>query len=162
MNFAFLNRDIPKRALFVVVALAAVAGVVTGREKPGIDIVEDKVGRRSEPTLHIDVAKLERAEAGLPTTDPFTPRAFVERNKPQPAAAPEKPALPPLPFQYVGKVIEDGKQEVYVMRGEELLALARGQKIGNEYRVDRITGKSITFTYLPLKTTQTLDLPAAN
>jgi hypothetical protein len=162
MNFAFLKRDIPKRALVVVVVLAAVAGVVTGREKPGIDIVEDKVGRRIEPTLHIDLAKLERAEAALPTTDPFAPRAFGAQARPPRAAAPEKPALPPLPFQYVGKVIEDGKQEVYVMRGEELLALAHGQKIGNEYRVERITGKSITFTYLPLKTTQTLDLPAPN
>jgi hypothetical protein len=162
MNFAFLKRDIPKRALVVVVALAAVAGVVTGREKAGIEIVEDKAGPRMEPLLHIDLAKLERTEAALPTIDPFAPRAFGAASKPKQAAAPEKPALPPLPFQYVGKVIEDGKQEVYVMRGEELLALAHGQKIGNEYRVERITGSRITFTYLPLKTTQTLDLPAPN
>ena len=162
MNLAFLNRDIPKRAMLVVVALAAVAGVVTGREKPAIELSEEKVQRQVPPVaLAIDLAKLERAETGLPLADPFAPRSFGTEARPR-AAAPDKPAVPPLPFQYVGKVIEDGKQEVYVMRDGELLAIASGQKIGNEYRVDRVTGKSITFTYLPLKTRQTLDLPAPN
>ena len=36
MNLSFLKRDIPKRALLVVLTLAAVAGVVTGREKPAV------------------------------------------------------------------------------------------------------------------------------
>jgi hypothetical protein len=163
MNLAFLNRDIPKRAMLVVVALAAVAGVVTGREKPGIEVVQDQVRRTPLPAgLDIDLAKLERPEAGPPLADPFAPRAFGGEPRPQAAAAPQKPPVPPLPFQYVGKVIEDGKQEVYVMRDDKLLAIASGQKIGNDYRVERISGKSITFTYLPLKTRQTLDLPAQN
>jgi hypothetical protein len=163
MNLSFLKRDIPKRALLVVVTLAAVAGVVTGREKPAIEVVEERAGRPIPAMADIDLAKLERPEAGLPQNDPFAQRSFGAAPKaPRAAAGDARPALPPLPFQYIGKVIENGKQEVYVMRGDELLAIARGQKIGNEYRVDRITGTSITFTYLPSKTRQTLDLPAAN
>jgi hypothetical protein len=161
MKLAFLQRDIPKRALLVVVALAAVAGVVTGREKPAPEVVQERIAPAPKADFSIDLAKLERIEAGLPAGDPFAPRSFGAQESPQ-AAAPARPEVPPLPFQYVGKVIEDGKQEVYVLRGDELLAIARGQKIGNDYRVDKITGKSITFTYLPLKTRQTLDLPAAN
>jgi hypothetical protein len=46
---------------------------------------------------------------------------------------------------------------VYVMRGDELITLAPGQKIG-DYRVEQIADASISFTYLPLKMKQTLDL----
>jgi hypothetical protein len=163
MNLSFLKRDIPKRALLVVVTLAAVAGVVTGREKPAIEVVRERTAPKSDVVAHIDLDKLVRAESSLPQNDPFAQRSFgAEPKAPQAAAGDARPAVPPLPFQYIGKVIENGKQEVYVMRGDELLTLARGQKIGNEYRVDKITGTSITFTYLPSKTRQTLDLPAVN
>ena len=64
---------------------------------------------------------------------------------------------PPLPFAYFGRLTENGKTEVFVMRGEELLAIAPGQTLG-EYRVDSVGDKSITFTYLPLKTQHALDL----
>ena len=161
MNLSFFRRDIPKRALLVVLTLAALAGVVTGREKPAIEVVEEKMAQRAQPVADIDLAKLERPEAGLPQNDPFAQRSFGREPKPA-QAADSRPPLPPLPFQYIGKVTENGKQEVYVMRGEELLTIARGQKIGKEYRVDSITGSAITFTYLPLKTRQTLDLPAVN
>lgn len=160
MNLSFLKHDIPKRALLVVVTLAAVAGVVTGREKPAIEVFENKPAQNVQPAADIDLAKLARAESSLPQIDPFAQRSFAAAEPKQ--AAEGKPPVPPLPFQYIGKVTENGKQEVYVMRGDELLAVASGQKIGNDYRVDKITGKSITFTYLPLKTRQTLDLPAAN
>jgi hypothetical protein len=162
MNLSFLKRDIPKRALLVVVTLAAVAGVVTGREKPAIEVVEEKISRGIQPVVDIDLAKLERPEASLPQNDPFAARSFGAGQPQQAGAGASQPEVPPLPFQYIGKVIENGKQEVYVMRGDELLTIARGQKIGKEYRVDKITGTSITFTYLPLKTRQTLDLPAVN
>jgi hypothetical protein len=160
MNLNILKRDIPKRALLVVVTLAAVAGVVTGREKPAIEVVQERAPR-PEVAADIDLDKLARAESSLPQNDPFAQRSFGAEPK-QAAAAAARPEVPPLPFQYIGRVTENGKQEVYVMRGSELLTIASGQKIGSEYRVDKITGKSITFTYLPLKTRQTLDLPAVN
>jgi hypothetical protein len=43
------------------------------------------------------------------------------------------------------------------MQGDELISIAAGPKLG-EYRVDRISEASIAFTYLPLRTQQTLDL----
>ena len=42
------------------------------------------------------------------------------------------------------------------MRGEELISVAEGQKLG-DYRVDKVGESSIAFTYLPLKTKQRLD-----
>ncbi|MGH8740135.1 MAG: hypothetical protein ACREUN_04445 [Burkholderiales bacterium] len=159
MRFSLPSISNPKRAVLLVVALAAVAGVVAGREKPALEVIEQRAPR-AELQVEIDLAKLERGESELPQSDPFAPRSFAPE---QPRdSAPQKPAAPPLPFQYIGKVIENGKLEVYVTRGEELLSLSRGQKIGGEYRVDKISASSVTFTYLPLKMKQTLDLPAVN
>lgn len=163
MKWPFPMRDLPKRALVVVVVLAAVAGVVTGREKPTVELMREKRPDPAAATVgaDIDLARLERGESSLPQVDPFAPRSFG-RPKAASSAAPARPAPPPLPFAYIGKVIENGKQEIYVSRGDELVSIARGQKIGTEYRVEAITDSSITFTYLPMKTKQTLDIPAVN
>jgi hypothetical protein len=34
-----------------------------------------------------------------------------------------------------------------------------GDKLGADYRLDKVTGTTLVFTYLPLKTKQTLDIP---
>jgi hypothetical protein len=160
MRIPFLKRDFPKRAAAVIVALAAVAGVVAGREKPAIELVEAKVSRIAPVAeAEIDLGKLSRVEASLPQVDPFARRSFAPAAQPSVAAAPAAPTAPPLPFRYFGKLTEKGKTEVYVMRGQDLISIAAGQRIDGEYRVDRITESTISFTYLPLKTNQTMDLP---
>lgn len=166
MKIVSLQRYIPKRAAAVVVALVAAAGVVAGREKAAIEVSEAKAPRAEAAQvaeLDIDLGKLHRAEAAAPQNDPFAPRSFAP---PQRAAATDAPAAAPtapsLPFRYAGKLIANGKTEIFVMRGEDLISIAAGQKIDGEYRVDAITESSIRFTYLPLKTRQSIDLAEAN
>ena len=74
-----------------------------------------------------------------------------------PAAA---PPAPPLPFRYVGRVVQNGKAEVLLLRGVMLHTIAEGDEIDGEYRVERITGAAIQFTYLPAGSRQQLDLSA--
>jgi hypothetical protein len=146
-----------KNAAIVAAAVTVVAGVVAGRERPSMEIIQE----RAKPVADdgIDLAKLQRPQATVPQNDPFA-RNF---GQPKPAqvsnAAPvvQKPMAPPLPFQYFGRLTENGKTEVFVMRGEELLAISPGQTIG-DYRVEQVAEAGIHFTYLPLKTKQTLDL----
>lgn len=160
MNLSFLK----KRAVVVVLGLVAVAGIVTGREKPTVEIIEHKAPRIETAAVEadIDLEKLHRGEASAPVNDPFARRSFAP---PQPVAAsaapsaPSAPTVPPLPFRYLGRLTQDGKTEVYLMRGDDLISIAAGQKIDAEYRVERISDTSISFTYLPLKTAQSLDLP---
>jgi len=150
----WFNRD----TLIVVAALALLASVVTGREKPTMEVF---VPQKSSPVVEdIDISRLERAEPTLPANDPFAPRSFGASQK-NAAAAKTQPSAPALPFRYFGKVIEDGKLEVFVMHGNETLGVKAGAKVG-DYRVDKVSEQSITFTYLPLNTRQTLDLPAVN
>jgi hypothetical protein len=75
----------------------------------------------------------------------------------EPAAA---PPAPPLPFRYVGRVVQNGKAEVLLLRGVMLHTIAEGDEIDGEYRVERITGAAIQFTYLPAGSRQQLDLSA--
>ena len=146
-----------KRAAIIAAAVTVVAGVVAGRERPSMEIIQE----RAKPVADdgIDLARLQRPGATVPQNDPFA-RNF---GQPKPAqvsnAAPvvQKPVAPPLPFQYFGRLTEKGKTEVFVMRGEELLAISPGQTIG-DYKVEQIAEAGISFTYLPLKMRQTLDL----
>jgi len=165
MKISFLKRDMAKRAVAIVVALAAAAGVVRGREKPAIEVIESKSPRieKAAAAVDIDLDKLNRRGASAPQNDPFAPRSFAPAvQHAQAPGMPAGPGAPPLPFKYFGKLIENGKLEVFVMRGDDVLSIAAGQKIDNDYRVDRITDSAIRFTYLPLKTPQTMDLPEAN
>lgn len=157
------DRPVPKAAVLAVVTLVAVAGVVTGREKPALEVIEQRVERpkavASVAGVDIDLSKLDRSEVLAPQNDPFARRSFAPAPAQQASAAPAAPAAPPLPFRYFGKVIENGKLEVFVMRGDDVLSIAAGQKIDADYRVERISDTAISFTYLPLKTQQTMDLP---
>jgi hypothetical protein len=162
MKIPVMKQDILKRAVLVVITLAAVASVVTGREKPALEVIEAKPPRAAAsqaPEVNIDLDKLRRGEAAALQSDPFARRSFAP---PQHAAAPDAPAAaptaPPLPFRYIGKLTERGKTEILVMRGDEPISIAAGQQIDAEYRVDAITDSSIRFTYLPLRLKQSIDL----
>ena len=151
-----------------VAALALVASVVVGRERPAGPIVEPvkQADTRIRVSEDLDLTNMFRNQNddSQPAVDPFARRSFAPQQ--DHAAAPEKPAsaptAPPLPFRYVGKAIEDGKLAVFLQRGEDSYSVSKGQKLDNEYRVDRVSETKVVFTYLPLKTKQVLDIPAVN
>jgi hypothetical protein len=99
--------------------------------------------------------------------DPFATATLSPPPPPQQRAAAARlpaavPAMPPLPFRYVGRLLDKGKREVLLMRGEHLFSIAAGDKIGDEYLVDHVGDSSIRFTYLPLKMKQNMQLPGVN
>ena len=159
MKFSLNVSPWKKNAAIVAAAVTVVAGVVAGRERPSVELVLEKP-RAVVADDGIDLAKLQRPQAAVPQNDPFA-RNFGQPKPAQVSSAPapvvEKPVAPPLPFQYFGRLTEKGKTEVFVMRGEELIAVAAGQQIG-DYKVEQVADTSISFTYLPMKMKQTLDL----
>jgi hypothetical protein len=158
------------RIALPVAALALVASVVVGRERPAGPGAE--AAPRAQPRAaaeELDLSKLFRSDdeqEARSTVDPFARRSFASAAQPEQAAAPARPSAPPLPFRYVGKLIEDGRLQVFLARGEDSYSVSQGprqgQKLDDEYRVDQVTETKIVFTYLPLKTKQTLDIPAVN
>jgi hypothetical protein len=161
------NRDIPPRAAAAVVALALLASVVAGREKPAdpAPIVQASIDRNPSvqlPDAEIEVEKLKREEtAPSSSADPFAPKSFAPPPPKRADAAPARPTAPPLPFTYLGKVIDGGKTVVFVARADENYTLEAGQTVAGNYHVDKITDTTVTFTYLPMKTRQTLQIPAS-
>jgi len=175
MKSITFNRRTTRLAGAAALILAAAASMVAGRERHSPEVVQaarpalegaPRTARAAAaPTTGIDLAKLERSTLATPGNDPFAPKSFA----PPPArsvahasaaAAPQPPSAPPLPFVYAGRVTQDGRTEVYVTRNDELIAIAAGEKIDGQYRVDAITAASIRFTYLPLKSVQSLELDA--
>lgn len=158
---SLLNQRISPRAALAVAALALAASMVSGREKP--DLTE-------EPTPAPAVAPAAR-EAAAPDLDPArlqrpgTDRAVADLFAPTPAPAPAsegqgapRPSAPPLPFQFVARIIDGGNTSVYVMLGEDHYTARPGLVIDRNYRVEKVTDTAVTFTYLPLGTRQVLSL----
>lgn len=64
--------------------------------------------------------------------------------------------VPPLPFQFVGRFVDDGKA-AYFLQMEDRNVVARvGEKVGEHYQLDSVADGALTFTYLPLNLKQTL------
>ena len=150
-----------KKSFATITVVSALASVVaTGREQPS-SIVEP-AAPRVDTRLQaqdgdIDLGKLEERQDEGAKVDAFAPRNFAPVVPPQAAAAPAKREAPPLPFKYLGKMVEDGKLSVFLTNGDESITVHAGERVG-DYRVDKITEAEVRFTYLPLKTKQSLPL----
>ena len=155
-------KPIVKKVLAVIAVLGTLASVVAGREQPSYQPARKsapRVDTRAPAAPDIDIAKLPARVGGGAKADAFAPRNFspiVPAAEAQPQA-PAKPTAPPLPFKYLGRMIDGDKLEIFLEQGQEFITVEPGQRIG-DYRVDKVTEEQIVFTYLPLKTRQTLAL----
>lgn len=82
--------------------------------------------------------------------------AQAQAGVPPPAALAAGP--PPLPFTFIGSIERGGRRVVMLMEGDRLHLVAARERIGEQYRVERVTSARIEFTYLPLQQRQVLDI----
>lgn len=163
-----LARGVPPRAVLPVLALALIASVVIGREKPAdavaaVDLQPERTERAANVArqeLVIDLEKLQQREMQSSKTDPFAPLAVEQAPAPNHAAAAAAavPTPPALPFVYLGRMVDGDKTAVFVTKGDENYSLTPGQTVAGDYRVEKITDTEVTFTYLPMKKRQKLSL----
>lgn len=73
-------------------------------------------------------------------------------------APPPKPTAPPLPFTYLGKMLDAGVWEAYLARGEETFVVREHGVVDANYRVETIAPPTMTIIYVPLKQMQTLSI----
>jgi hypothetical protein len=147
-----------KKVLAGIAVLGTLASVVAGREQPSIVApATPKVDTRLQVRDDIDLAKLESRLGEDAKVDPFAPRNFGSAAAPQINGAVAKREAPALPFRYIGKMIDNGQLAVFLQKGDESFSVMAGERVG-DYRVDSISENEIRFTYLPMKTKQTLPL----
>ncbi|MFN0318456.1 MAG: hypothetical protein ACKVQA_25805 [Burkholderiales bacterium] len=72
--------------------------------------------------------------------------------------SPPPPSAPPLPFVYLGKMVDGASTTVFLSSQQRNLAVQAGDTIDNLYRVDRIADNNMTLIYLPLNAQQQLHL----
>jgi hypothetical protein len=158
-------RPILKHTIAGLAAIGALASVVAGREKPSVEVVEavaridTRIAARAQPGDDIDLSRLERRADQAVQADPFAARSFAapaEAPGPQ-ASRREKPTAPPLPFRYIGRLLDGEKLAVFLAQGEESMSVSAGETLG-EYRIDKVTEHEVSFTHLPTKTKQSLPL----
>lgn len=85
-------------------------------------------------------------------------RAQSWQPPPPPPAPPEKPKAPPLPFTYLGHLVEDKGIALFLGRQQRTLIVRAGDVIDGTHRVDAVSAQRAVFTYLPLDIQQPLIL----
>ncbi|OEZ99255.1 hypothetical protein JAB9_18980 [Janthinobacterium sp. HH107] len=71
-------------------------------------------------------------------------------------AAVDANAPPPLPFQFLGRFVDEGKAAYFLQAGERNVVARPGDTLEERYRFDGVVQGSLQFTYLPLNLKQTL------
>ena len=92
----------------------------------------------------------ERAPLGEPREELFGSQSW-QPPAPKVAAAPAAPVAPPMPYRFAGKLLQDGKLQVFLAKGDEVVSAREGETLDGTYRVESIDDAQITLLYLPLK-----------
>lgn len=86
----------------------------------------------------------------------YVPPAPPKAKPAGPPPPPPRPMAPPLPFTFLGKMVENGEIVVFLSNADRNIVARTGDIIDGVYKVDSITPTSMTMTYLPLNAKQTL------
>lgn len=105
---------------------------------------------------NFDLTRLNRKKPSAGSVDLFSPRT-VKRAPPSPLQ-PTTPSAPPLPFRFMGKLVDGDAVTLFLAIGNQDYSVSLNDVLNNTYRVDQINADSAVFTYLPLNTRQTLHI----
>lgn len=133
---------------------AAVAGSHPGVRAQRLAATPSPAARL--PLLPEVSTRLPLAEEGAAFAASLSFRPPVPQAPPPP---PPRPQAPPLPFRYLGAIVDDGVRCALLAEGEQLRIVQRGEEIAGRYRVEHIDENRIDFVYLPLKQRQSLPVP---
>jgi hypothetical protein len=108
-----------------------------------------------DPAPGEEISHLYLRTAEQEIQDVFAPQSWYRPPEPVAAAA-AAPSAPPLPFVYLGKLVEDGKPTIFLGRDAKHYVVREGDTIDDTYRVVTIRGGLMELTYIPLGIRQTL------
>src|SRR5207344_2347728 len=129
-------------------------------ERPAREPATDVGQVDTSPAVRLELLG-ERA-ATSPTQDPFQSRSWeppVSLVAAAPAPPP-RPEAPPLPFTYLGKLVEEASTTLFLAREDRNYVVRTGDTIEGTYRIEEIRDEAAVLVYLPLKSKQTLAFAA--
>jgi hypothetical protein len=157
------------RRFVAAMAVAATAGAVYFGERPGDDW--RSVGHASAAAPDASRRGIEPRSAGLAELV-AAPRPGLSREArgdlfAVPATrvpAPQKttptiaqaPVVPPFPYKYAGWVTVGGQRAHYLHKGNEVIAIGKGDVLDHVWRVDGLSDERIEVSYVPLGEQQSM------
>ncbi|MFN0039716.1 MAG: hypothetical protein ACKVP2_09415 [Burkholderiales bacterium] len=113
----------------------------------------------AEPMETLQIEKLRKSQTAPIAGDPFAARSWRKRAPaarpvavvaaPAPPAPPPPPSAPPLPYTYMGKLVDDAGMAVFLVAGDRNLVVRQGETIDATYHLDSVSDARLLFTHLP-------------
>ena len=166
-----------RRRIVLGIALGATlasAGWIAAHEGPQVEVVQPAKRATTEapvrpPEVMIEASELNAVErkargtAASKVPDLFPPQSW---DPPPPPAAvappPPPPVAPPLPYVFIGKLVEGDVTTVFLAREDRNFAVKAGDTLEGSYRIDEIKGELMILTYLPLSQKQSIPIGRVN
>lgn len=73
----------------------------------------------------------------------------------------QAPTVPPMPFQFVGRLDDRSDLQVFLQSGEKIYVVRKGDVIDDTWRLEGITDLELSLVYLPMHLSQTLSVGSA-
>lgn len=73
----------------------------------------------------------------------------------------QAPTVPPLPFQFIGRLDDRRDLQVFLQNGEKIYVVRKGDVIDDIWRIEGISDKELSLVYLPMHLSQTLSVGSA-
>lgn len=170
----------------LTLALTAAAWVRETSDPLNGDVVEALVRSDGEtqvaaavpPSDRVALDKLRAYRLNVSEGDPFGPRSWSRAARAKSAAqpvtlpsaspaavaptlaapAPPRPSAPPLPFIYLGRIVSEEANAVFLVQGERNLIVRVGDEIDATYRIEQLADNAVTMTHLPTGIQQSLSI----
>ena len=132
------------------------------RNQAGTALVQRPSGR---PAQRLELEQLQVLRAQPPALELFGAKSWYVAPPPSPSppppppsppAAPAEPGAPPLPFAFMGKMVEEDRLTVFLVKEDRVFMASEGDVIDGTYKLEKIEAEQLTLRYLPLETVQTL------
>jgi hypothetical protein len=84
--------------------------------------------------------------------------ATVTEQPINPTTVVQAPSLPPVPFQFVGRLHDRSDLQVFLQDGEKIYVVRNGDVIDDTWKITGISDLELRLVYLPLHLSQTLSV----
>jgi hypothetical protein len=173
-----MNSPSPRQRWLIlgVLLLGTVTAAVLVEDDPDtLEPVERPAKRKTAPKSEATAGAVTTASVAVPAStpekeekpgdkadapeaiDPFRTKTWHIAPPPPP---PPTPRAPPLPFQFIGQLIEEGEARAFINHQGRNLIIKTGDVINGTYLVEEIAAGKIVFVYQPLQERQVLSTGA--
>jgi hypothetical protein len=128
------------------------------QKQAGRDAPAARPAWRDAALLELDLARMKKVPVEDEVEDAFAERSW---QPPPPPAVKAEPVVPPLPFSYLGRMVDGDQVVLFLARQGQSREARAGDTLDRVWRIDEIGERAVKFTFLPLEKQRVLTLEPA-